>query len=115
MSGSVAAGGLTAPAAPSKRDLVSWWKQFFGAPKKEEGTSPWLSCCTVNRLAHLLLAPRPVGIFGVALEDSIKYAHIAISITEANGNSVVYGYVPIVVAKCGSYLKENGKVSSDCT
>lgn len=51
----------------------------------------------------------PVGIFGVPLEVSIKYANVAISLTNEQGESYVYGYVPIVVAKCGVFLKEKGK------
>lgn len=50
----------------------------------------------------------PVGIFGVPLQVSIKYANVAISLTDENGESYVYGYVPIVIAKCGVFLKEKG-------
>ncbi|KAL4946044.1 hypothetical protein BDV06DRAFT_168344 [Aspergillus oleicola] len=46
------------------------------------------------------------GIFGVPLKVSIKYANVAISLTNDNGESFIYGYVPIVVAKCGVFLKE---------
>ncbi|MBE7181608.1 MAG: hypothetical protein INR71_10445 [Terriglobus roseus] len=52
--------------------------------------------------------PLPTGIFGVALQDSIRYANVAISLYDHEGNSYIYGYVPIVVAKCGVYLKEKG-------
>lgn len=52
---------------------------------------------------------RPTGIFGVPLYKSIEYANVAISLTDANGQSFIYGYVPIVVAKCGVFLKEKGK------
>ena len=52
----------------------------------------------------------PVGIFGVPLEVSIKYANVAISLTNEHNESYVYGYVPIVVAKCGVFLKEKGKM-----
>lgn len=48
------------------------------------------------------------GIFGVPLFDSIKYANVAISLQNENGESFIYGYVPIVVAKCGVFLKEKG-------
>ena len=51
----------------------------------------------------------PTGIFGVSLRQSISYANVAISLVDADGNSYIYGYVPIVVAKCGVYLKEKGK------
>lgn len=50
------------------------------------------------------------GIFGVPLNVSIKYANVAISLTDDKGDSFIYGYVPIVVAKCGVYLKEKGKL-----
>lgn len=46
------------------------------------------------------------GIFGVPLKQSIQYANVAISLIDGEGNSYVYGYVPIVVAKCGVFLKE---------
>jgi len=50
------------------------------------------------------------GIFGVDLQTSIRYANVAISLSDAEGKSYVYGYVPIVVAKCGVFLKEKGDV-----
>ncbi len=81
----------------SKRDLASWWKNFKKNTKKEEekveSTEP------------------PSGIFGVPLQDSIRYANVAISLTNERGESYIYGYVPIVVAKCGVFLKEKGMSS----
>lgn len=62
---------------------------------------------TLTCLIHTVQAP--VGIFGIPLEVSIKYANVAISLTNEQGESYVYGYVPIVVAKCGVFLKEKGK------
>ncbi|SPO02990.1 related to Rho GTPase activating protein [Cephalotrichum gorgonifer] len=50
--------------------------------------------------------PRSQGIFGVPLRQSITYANVAISLVDENGSSYIYGYVPIVVAKCGVFLKE---------
>ena len=55
-----------------------------------------------------LAVEAPVGIFGVPLRQSITYANVAISLVDAEGKSYIYGYVPIVVAKCGVYLKEKG-------
>lgn len=78
-----------AASPPSKRDLASWWKTFKKNTRREEDK--------VNA---------PVGIFGIPLEVSIKYANVAISLTNEEGESYVYGYVPIVVAKCGVFLKE---------
>ncbi|KAI4110335.1 MAG: hypothetical protein LQ339_001502 [Xanthoria mediterranea] len=76
----------------SKRDLASWWKNFKKNTKKEE-----------EKVDHI---EPPSGIFGVALQDSIRYANVAISLTNEHGESYIYGYVPIVVAKCGVFLKE---------
>jgi len=53
----------------------------------------------------------PTGIFGVPLSTSIKYANVAISLTDPDGKQFTYGYVPIVVAKCGVFLKEKGENS----
>jgi hypothetical protein len=54
---------------------------------------------------------KPKGIFGVPLRQSITYANVAISLIDENGQSYIYGYVPIVVAKCGVFLKETGEHS----
>ncbi|KAF2113039.1 hypothetical protein BDV96DRAFT_601826 [Lophiotrema nucula] len=50
--------------------------------------------------------PEHRGIFGVPLITSIPYANVAISLFNETGESYIYGYVPIVVAKCGVFLKE---------
>jgi GTPase-activating protein SAC7 len=67
---------------------------------------------------NLKAAEQPTGIFGVPLRQSITYANVAISLVDAEGKSYIYGYVPIVVAKCGVYLKEKGScflnVSAEC-
>jgi len=45
---------------------------------------------------------------------SIRYANVAISLNDHEGKSYIYGYVPIIVAKCGVYLKEKGKSIEPC-
>ncbi|KPM36807.1 hypothetical protein AK830_g9756 [Neonectria ditissima] len=79
----------SAASPPNKRDLKSWWKGFK-LPSKHQETHE----------------PRPHGIFGVPLRQSITYANVAISLIDERGKSYIYGYVPIVVAKCGVFLKE---------
>ena len=77
---------------PSKdRELKSWWSKFKKKSKEDEEK-----------------APVPAGIFGVPLKQSIAYANVAISLTNEHGQSYIYGYVPIVIAKCGVFLKEKG-------
>lgn len=51
-------------------------------------------------------------VFGVRLEESLQYASVAISMVAPDGKQYVYGYVPIVVAKCGMMLKETGTLTS---
>ncbi|KAG7109582.1 Rho-GTPase-activating protein 5 like [Verticillium longisporum] len=82
-------GAANATSPPSKRDLRSWWKGFKLPSKHQESQDT-----------------RSPGIFGVPLRQSITYANVAISLIDENGQSYIYGYVPIVVAKCGVYLKE---------
>ncbi|KAL1866983.1 hypothetical protein VTK73DRAFT_4422 [Phialemonium thermophilum] len=84
-----ASNAIQAASPPSKRDLKSWWKGFK-LPSKNQDTNE----------------TRPQGIFGVPLRQSITYANVAISLVDENGKSYIYGYVPIVVAKCGVFLKE---------
>ncbi|GAP89232.1 hypothetical protein SAMD00023353_1200470 [Rosellinia necatrix] len=82
---------VTPASPPSKRaDLKSWWKKFQVQPSRHQETRE----------------PKPQGIFGVPLRHSITYANVAISLIDENGQSYIYGYVPIVVAKCGVFLKE---------
>jgi len=83
-------------------------------PKKKLYISHLLQSCS-HLISTKLEAKRcaiivpPSGIFGIPLRTSITYANVAISLVDANGKSYIYGYVPIVVAKCGVYLKEKGK------
>ncbi|KAK5070363.1 GTPase activating protein (GAP) for Rho1p [Lithohypha guttulata] len=74
---------------PSKEQLKSWWTKFGRKKDKSEDQGP---------------ADR--GIFGIPLSESIRYANVAISLSNEQGESFIYGYVPIVVAKCGVFLKE---------
>ncbi|RDA90480.1 hypothetical protein CP533_3042 [Ophiocordyceps camponoti-saundersi (nom. inval.)] len=82
--------GANPASPPNRRDLKSWWKNFK-LPSKHQDSS------------QVAKAP---GIFGVPLRQSITYANVAISLIDERGQSYIYGYVPIVVAKCGVYLKE---------
>jgi hypothetical protein len=51
----------------------------------------------------------PYGIFGIEMTISIRYANVAISLFNDEGQPYLYGYIPIVVAKTGVFLKEKGK------
>ncbi|PWN33008.1 RhoGAP-domain-containing protein [Meira miltonrushii] len=47
------------------------------------------------------------AVFGEPLRKSLKYASVAISMAGEDGKQYVWGYVPIIVAKTGLFLKEN--------
>ncbi|KAG9191411.1 hypothetical protein G6011_09499 [Alternaria panax] len=118
--------------ASSRRDLTSWWRQFSKRPAKKDddkGTTcpshgSGLHTGQLLRVTRLNPKHAPAnsqfvaitdcthaepalpGIFGVPLIQSIPYANVAISLFNEHGESYIYGYVPIVVAKCGVFLKE---------
>lgn len=48
-------------------------------------------------------------VFAIPLRKSLSYASVAISMAGEDGSQYVWGYVPIIVAKVGLYLKENGE------
>lgn len=116
---------------PSRTSLSSWWKQFkqkqqddddqtsegraeFQRPKLPHmsHSSSAITTTKSNGAAsseHKVIPPEFADspIFGVALNKSIKYANVSISLSDPSGEQFVYGYIPIVVAKCGVYLKKN--------
>lgn len=121
-SGGVAGGATVSESPPSKQNLISWWKQFSKRAVKvndkevlpKGSTRAQISLLSV-KVESLTFYPHSTdkpGIFGVPLGKSIEYANVAISLTDPNGNSFIYGYVPIVVAKCGVFLKEKGMCRS---
>ncbi|TFK33231.1 Rho GTPase activation protein [Crucibulum laeve] len=83
------------PNAPTKASLKAWWNHFtFVQRTKKEGGE-----------AKEKETDHPV--FGKPLKESLRYASVQISTANANGELYVWGYIPVVVAKCGLYLKEN--------
>ncbi|KAH7268879.1 Rho GTPase activation protein [Fusarium solani] len=80
-----------------------------------------------DRLKGLFRGPRPLGpellpdsdpeppipIFGVALKESISHAHNLIIVTDEAGVKRIYGDIPLVIARAGRFLKENGTSVED--
>ncbi|GAA5949079.1 hypothetical protein JCM3765_004005 [Sporobolomyces pararoseus] len=111
---------------PSKASLLKWWKMFTSKDSKKQqqqqqnqqpsssqgyqqrppiGGSPGSNYVAPGR--GLEMGKDGKGrVFGVSLEQSLQYASVAISMVGQDGKQYVYGYVPIVVAKCGMMLKE---------
>ncbi|KAG7664403.1 SAC7 [[Candida] subhashii] len=63
-------------------------------------------------LQHNSLVDENSKYFGVPLQQALEEAHAKISIVEdttgTDQDSAQYGQIPIVVAKCGIFLKKNG-------
>lgn len=72
--------------ASTKASLRAWWASFTKPRQKK---------------------PIENKVFGVPLRQSLKYASVAISVAGDDGQQYVWGYVPVIVAKVGLYLKEN--------
>jgi len=83
----------TAP--PTKASLKAWWNHFTFNQKAKKEIEPRI----VDGAVHT--------VFGKPLGESLRYASVQISTANANGELCVWGYIPVVVAKCGLYLKEN--------
>ncbi|KIJ13401.1 hypothetical protein PAXINDRAFT_170478 [Paxillus involutus ATCC 200175] len=81
---------------PSKASLLKWWSQFTNAQKAKKFPE-------YNK-AH---KQEEHPVFGKPLKESLRHASVQISTANANGELYVWGYIPVVVAKCGLYLKEN--------
>lgn len=75
-----------------KRKLRDWWDKFSQHEQQQQPRIP---------------LRKPV--FGVALSESLLYANVAISLTSEAGESFIYGYIPIVVAQTGVWLKQEGR------
>ncbi|KAI8338130.1 Rho GTPase activation protein [Chlamydoabsidia padenii] len=81
----------------SQKALVrGWWKKVTAAHPKAQNFKE-MKVPSVDR-----------GVFGIPLEQSLEYAHSSISYIDDYTGSQCYGVVPTIVAKCGSFLKEEG-------
>ncbi|OWZ61765.1 rho GTPase activator [Cryptococcus neoformans] len=70
--------------------LKTWWKGF--REREAAGDKQWSDGRVV---------------FGVPLEISTQYASVQLSTSGPDDSLYVWGVIPVVVAKCGLYLKEN--------
>ncbi|KAF8638282.1 hypothetical protein AX17_002302 [Amanita inopinata Kibby_2008] len=81
------------PQPPTRASLKAWWHQFTNSQKPKKGIH------TRHKEDH--------PVFGKPLQESLRYASVQISTADTHGRLYVWGYIPVVVAKCGLYLKEN--------
>jgi hypothetical protein len=60
---------------------------------------------SMNKPLESTIEAQPV-VFGVPLQTSMLYANVALSLINDEGQSYIYGYIPIVVASTGAFLKK---------
>ncbi|KAG6813956.1 hypothetical protein H0H92_005211 [Tricholoma furcatifolium] len=101
------------PDPPTKPSLKSWIHNLT-APQKVKKETEWKQgtprafFCPKTVLIRRLDEPQAISdgpVFGVPLKESLKHASAQISTATAEGQLYVWGTVPVVVAKCGGYLK----------
>ncbi|MBW0516913.1 hypothetical protein O181_056628 [Austropuccinia psidii MF-1] len=89
-----------------------WWKPLFKPiplfdPFQINSTNQSNPRQIDNSFSNLQLNQQPI-IFGCRLEESLQKASVAISMIGHDNKAYIYGFIPVVVAKCGLYLKERG-------
>jgi len=88
-----------ASSSPGKAGLKAWWNQFTAAQKFKKGPESQQEPEREPEPAHT--------VFGVPLKESLRYASVQISTANPKGEMYTWGNIPVVIAKCGLYLKEN--------
>ncbi|KAG2184394.1 hypothetical protein INT43_000303 [Umbelopsis isabellina] len=79
-----------------KNAVLAWWKKVTAANPKAEN------------FKRLQVPVVDKGVFGIPLSESIKYSYSTISYMDDDTNEQCYGVIPTIIAKCGSFLKEEG-------
>ncbi|EKM78093.1 hypothetical protein AGABI1DRAFT_129873 [Agaricus bisporus var. burnettii JB137-S8] len=84
---------------PTKASLKTWWNHFTFVQRTKKDSHFIREWEKGSETEH--------PVFGRPLAESLQYASVPISTANNEGELYVWGYVPVVVAKCGLYLKEN--------
>lgn len=106
--------------SPTKT-LSNWWRNFKSDDQSEDpNISP--SRPKLNRASASAFDVNPTTkrfertpeadeslIFGVPLSSSLDVTSVKIRLTDKDGESFIYGQIPVVIAKCAVYLKQNGR------
>ncbi|KAL7309697.1 GTPase activating protein (GAP) for Rho1p [Mucor circinelloides] len=80
---------------PNQKALVrGWWKKVTAAHP------------SARNFKEMKVPIVEKGVFGILLVDSIKYAHSSISYIDDVTETQCFGVIPTIIAKCGSFLKE---------
>ncbi|CEG66752.1 hypothetical protein RMATCC62417_03276 [Rhizopus microsporus] len=78
-------------------------------PQRRRSFKGWLKRMTLPNNQRRIEPQVKEGVFGVPLNTSIEYAKTTVGYIDEDGvKHSKAGSIPIVVAKCGSFLKKNG-------
>ncbi|TFK62259.1 RhoGAP-domain-containing protein [Pluteus cervinus] len=92
---------------PTKASLKAWWQQFTSSQRSNKKDTDLHTKAANYRAFHARPLSGENTVFGKPLVESLQYANVQISTANASGELYVWGLIPVVVAKCGLYLKEN--------
>lgn len=90
-----------------KPGLRTWWQHITTTQKPRPHASSENTHARSAMKSQEYVPPPPGAVFGRPLKESLRYASVQISTADASGRLYVWGYIPVVVAKCGLFLKEN--------
>ncbi|KAI9453334.1 Rho GTPase activation protein [Russula earlei] len=93
-----------------KPGLRTWWQHIITTQKPRTPASPHAHTRSLPQpqsQPQEYVRPPPGAVFGRPLKESVRYASVQISTADPSGRLYVWGYIPVVVAKCGLFLKEN--------
>lgn len=107
--------------SPTK-SLSTWWKSFKSDDPSSMTNSPSRPALSRSYASAMEVPHQGVRnqvgstadyydspIFGAPLRASLRYASVKILLTDNDGESFVYGRIPVVIAKCAVYLKQNAR------
>ncbi|OZJ02881.1 hypothetical protein BZG36_03794 [Bifiguratus adelaidae] len=104
-----------------KKTLRAWWRRVTadkdgknkgveGAQVQDKSVNGGASGQGVGPVTEAHDGGQPHrGIFHVPLVESIAYASVPISYVDDETGQQCFGVIPTIVAKCGSFLKDQGK------
>ena len=104
--------GIEIPESPGQRHSTRSLSTILN-PKKWDAFASAVRRQRLDKISKSSAYSMPENrVLGAPLHVSMKYANIAIFLTNEKGEIFVYGHIPIYVGKIGVFLKEKGVFST---
>lgn len=96
--------------ASQKTQIKAWWKKAkINNPNFQELQMSAVGNIKLSEIDNIIqLNNIDRGVFGISLLESVQYAHSRISYIHDKTGDICNGYIPIIIAKCGAFLKDQG-------